>query len=133
LTGALLRSTSYRRPDAGRSCGSAASSSDAELLAAKALLLSGPIGAPAGGLHAFARMYPVKGPTLTSDRFEIVVRGELPPDLVATIAGFAIHFDTDGHTHLVGAVPDQTAFNQLLQSLLQGDIELVSVNPVREE
>jgi len=70
---------------------------------------------------------------LTSDRFEIVVRGELPPDLVATMSGFAIHFDTDGHTHLVGAVPDQTAFNQLLQSLLQGDIELVSVNPVREE
>ncbi len=69
---------------------------------------------------------------MTSDRFEIVVRGEMAPDLVPMIAGFDIHFCTDGHTHLVGAVPDQTTFNRLLQSLLQDDIELVSVNPVTD-
>ena len=67
------------------------------------------------------------------DRFEIVVRGVLSPTLIASIEGFDARYCTDGHTHLVGNVPDQGTFNRLLQGLLERDVELVSVNPVGEE
>ena len=67
------------------------------------------------------------------DRFEIVVRGVLSPTVIAAMEGFEPRYCTDGHTHLVGIVPDQTTFNRLLKGLLQLDIELVSVNPVRDE
>ena len=70
---------------------------------------------------------------MSPDRFEIVVRGVLSPTLIATIDGFDAHYCTDGHTHLVGIVPDQSTFNRLLRGLLQPDIELVSVNPVEDE
>lgn len=68
------------------------------------------------------------------ERFEIVVRGRLSPTLLAAIDGFG--FDatpcTDGHTHLVGLVPDQARIHELFQRLFDLDIELVSVNPVDE-
>ncbi len=75
----------------------------------------------------------LKGLTLSPDRFEIVVRGVLSPHDVAAFDGFDIQYCTDGHTHLVGIVPDHSTFNRLLQSLLKLDVELVSVNPVRDE
>jgi len=49
------------------------------------------------------------------------------------MGGFDARFCTDGHTHLVGTVPDQATFNRLLQGLLELDVELVSVNPVTDE
>ncbi len=70
---------------------------------------------------------------MSPDKFEIVVRGVLSPTHTASMDGFEARYCTDGHTHLVGLVPDQTTFNRLLQGLLELDIELVSVNPVREE
>ena len=75
----------------------------------------------------------LKGLRLSPDRFEIVVRGVLSPSLIASIDGFDARYCTDGHTHLVGVVPDQSTFNRLLQSLLEMDVELVSVNPVGDE
>ena len=75
----------------------------------------------------------LKGLTLSPDRFEIVVRGVLSPTVIASIDGFDARYCTDGHTHLVGVVPDQSTFNRLLQGLLELDVELVSVNPVRDE
>jgi hypothetical protein len=73
-----------------------------------------------------------KGPMLSPEVFEIVVRGRLSPALLASIAGFdAIHC-TDGHTHLVGVVPDQAKIHGLFSALLDFNIELVSVNPVLE-
>jgi len=75
----------------------------------------------------------LKGLTLSLDRFEIVVRGVLSPTFIASIDGFDARYCTDGHTHLVGVVPDQGTFNRVLQSLLASDVELVSVNPVGDE
>jgi hypothetical protein len=92
--------------------------------------------------HARHKRYPYpsctiapqsKGLTLSPDTFEIVVRGVHSTTGLAAFDGFDIQYCTDGHTHLVGIVPDHSTFNRLLQSLLQLDIELVSVNPVRDE
>ena len=66
------------------------------------------------------------------ERFEIVVRGELSPTILAEIDGFAATFCTDGHTHLVGLVPDQVQLRDLFNRFLDLDIELVSVNPVTD-
>jgi hypothetical protein len=73
-----------------------------------------------------------KGRVLPPDRFEIVVRGELTPTFLAGIDGFDATYCTDGHTHLVGEVPDQTRIRDLFNRFLELDIELVSVNPVTE-
>ena len=70
---------------------------------------------------------------MSPDRFEIVVRGVLSPTVIASMGGFDARFCTDGHTHLVGSVPDQATFNRLLQGLLELDVELVSVNPVTDQ
>jgi hypothetical protein len=70
---------------------------------------------------------------LSPEQFEIVVRGVLSPTVLAAIDGFDAHYCTDGHTHLVGVVPDQARIHGLFQRLLELNIELVSVNPVRDE
>jgi len=74
-----------------------------------------------------------KGPSLSQDRFGLVVRGVLSPTHIASMEGFDTRYCADGHTHLVGLVPDQSTFNRLLKGLLEVDIELVSVNPGRDE
>jgi hypothetical protein len=66
------------------------------------------------------------------ERFEIVVRGKLSPDLVTALDGFDVSHCTDGLTHLVGPVPDQAKIHGLFRSLSDLNIELVSVNPVVE-
>jgi hypothetical protein len=69
---------------------------------------------------------------VSPEKFEIVVRGELSPTLLEAIDGFDAHYCTDGHTHLVGVVPDQARIHRLFQLLLDQQIELVSVNPVTD-
>ena len=64
------------------------------------------------------------------ERFEIVVRGRLSPQLVAALDGFDVSHCTDGLTHLVGPVPDQSRIHGLFRMLIDLNIELVSVNPV---
>ncbi len=70
---------------------------------------------------------------MSPERFEIVVRGTLGPEVLTAIDGFDASYCTDGHTHLVGLVPDQARIHGLFQRLLDLNIELVSVNPVRED
>jgi hypothetical protein len=48
------------------------------------------------------------------------------------IPDFDVSYRADGHTHLIGVVPDQARIHGLFCCLLDLDIELVSVNPVRE-
>ena len=69
---------------------------------------------------------------MSVERFEIVVRGKLSPDLVTALDGFDVSHCTDGLTHLVGPVPDQAKIHGLFRSLSDLNIELVSVNPVVE-
>ncbi len=69
---------------------------------------------------------------MSPEKFEIVVRGELSKGLLKAIDGFDSRYCTDGHTHLVGVVPDQTKIHGLFQLLLDLNIELVSVNPVTD-
>ncbi|MGA3147802.1 MAG: hypothetical protein ABSF33_10020 [Acidimicrobiales bacterium] len=69
---------------------------------------------------------------MSVERFEIVVRGKLSPDLVTALDGFDVSHCTDGLTHLVGPVPDQAKIHGLFRSLNDLNIELVSVNPVVE-
>jgi hypothetical protein len=69
---------------------------------------------------------------VSPENFEIVVRGELSPGLLEAIDGFDARYCTDGHTHLVGEIPDQAKIHGLFQLLLDLNIELVSVNPVTD-
>ena len=69
---------------------------------------------------------------MTVEEFEIVVRGRLSPALVAALDGFDVSHCTDGLTHLVGPVPDQARIHGVFQILRDLNIELLSVNPVRE-
>jgi hypothetical protein len=64
-----------------------------------------------------------------AETFEIVVRGRLSPTVVAAIQGFEVSTVQDGHTTLVGWVPDQARLHSLLAILRDLNIELTSVNP----
>ncbi len=65
--------------------------------------------------------------------FEIVVRGRLSPTLRAALGGFEVTHCTDGLSHLVGPVPDQSRIHGLFQLLRDLNIELISVNPINDE
>ena len=67
---------------------------------------------------------------MSPERFEIVVHGKLSPTFLAETDGFDASYCTDGHTHLVGVVPDQARIRDLFNRFLDLNIELVSVNPV---
>lgn len=69
---------------------------------------------------------------MSPEKFEIVVRGELSPTFLAEIDGFDATYCTDGHTHLVGVVPDLARIRDLFNRFLEIDVELISVNPVPE-
>lgn len=64
---------------------------------------------------------------------EVVVRGRLGPDLVAALDGFAVEFDQDGRTRVVGPIPDQSKLFGLLDMFDDLHIEVISVNPVGTE
>jgi hypothetical protein len=65
---------------------------------------------------------------MSTERFELVVRGRLSPTLVGALAGFdVIHVDTQ-HTQLVGWVTDQCRLHSLLATLQDFNIQLVSLN-----
>jgi hypothetical protein len=74
----------------------------------------------------------MKGSIVPVERFEIVVRGRLSPELATALDGFDVSHCTDGLTHLVGPVPDQARIHGLFRMLSDLNIELVSVNPVAE-
>lgn len=65
---------------------------------------------------------------MSSQSYEIVVRGRLSPPLVGAIDGFTVSAVRDGLTHLIGWVPDQARLHGLLDMLGGLNVELVSVN-----
>jgi hypothetical protein len=69
---------------------------------------------------------------LPVEKFEIVVRGRLSPELIAAFDGFDVSCCTNGLTHLAGTVPDQSRLHGLFRTLSDLNIELVSVNPLGE-
>jgi hypothetical protein len=71
-----------------------------------------------------------EGSTVTSESFEIVIKGTLSEPVADLIDGFEISKVEHGETHLVGLVPDQTKLQGILTIFGNLNIELVSVNPV---
>jgi hypothetical protein len=67
---------------------------------------------------------------MTSHVYEVIIRGRMSPELIASLDGFAIDSDADGFTRLVGDVPDQPQLLGLLAAFDDLHIEVVSVNPV---
>ncbi len=67
---------------------------------------------------------------MTSHVYEVIVRGRMSPELMASLGGFAIDTGDDGLTRLVGDVPDQPQLLGLLAAFDDLHIEVVSVNPV---
>lgn len=61
---------------------------------------------------------------------EIVVRGRLGPEFIATLAAYAVHDDEDGRTRIVAPMADQSELLGLLGLLDRFHIEVISVNPV---
>ncbi|MET4636821.1 hypothetical protein [Mycetocola sp. 2940] len=71
-----------------------------------------------------------EGRAVTSESFEIVIKGTLSEPVADLIDGFEISKVEHGETHLVGFVPDQTKLQGILTIFGNLNIELVSVNPV---
>lgn len=67
---------------------------------------------------------------MTSHVYEVIVRGRMSAELMASLTGFMIDTGQDGLTRLVGDVPDQPQLLGLLAALDDLHIEVVSVNPV---
>ena len=67
---------------------------------------------------------------MTSHVYEVIVRGRMSQELMASLDGFAIDTGDDGLTRLVGGVPDQPQLLGLLAAFDDLHIEVVSVNPV---
>jgi len=68
---------------------------------------------------------------VSSERYEVVVKGRLGPALVGSIDGFEVIRVVNGHTHLVGWVDDQSQLHKLLTVLRDLNIELVSLAAAR--
>ena len=69
---------------------------------------------------------------MTSEPFEIVIRGTLSEPVLELIDGFEISKVERGETHLVGLVPDQSRLQGILTMFGNLNIELVSVNPLEQ-
>jgi hypothetical protein len=67
---------------------------------------------------------------VTTEQYEIVIKGTLGPALAAAFPGFTVSFIENGRTHLVGPIDDQARLHGLLEVLGGLNIELISVNPV---
>lgn len=70
---------------------------------------------------------------MTSQVFEIVVRGRMGPELAGALRGVSAVTGDDGLTRLVGALPDQSALLGLLTTLADLHIDVVSVNPAQAQ
>lgn len=68
---------------------------------------------------------------MTSQVFEIVVRGRMGADLVDALDGMTVSAGDDGLTRLTGALSDQSALLGLLTTLADLHIDVVSVNPIQ--
>ena len=64
---------------------------------------------------------------------EIVVGGQLDPELIAALDGFEIAPAADGCTRVVGAIPDQAKLLGLIEMLGERHIDVVSVNFVTDD
>jgi len=64
---------------------------------------------------------------------EVVVRGGLAPSLVAALDGFTVDAAGSGMTRITGPVTDQAMLFGLLGMLDEVHIEVVSVNPRRDD
>ncbi|MFF1633830.1 hypothetical protein [Leifsonia sp. NPDC058248] len=67
---------------------------------------------------------------MSTELYEIVIKGTLGPAVAAAFPGFTVSFIDRGKTHLVGPIEDQARLHGLLEVLGGLNIELVSVNPV---
>ena len=67
---------------------------------------------------------------MSSESFEIVIKGTLSEPVLELIDGFRIHRVEHGETHLVGTVPDQSRLQGILTIFGNLNIELISVNPI---
>lgn len=67
---------------------------------------------------------------MTSHVYQVIVRGRMSAELMASLEGFTIATDEGGLTRLVGDVPDQPELIGLLAAFDDLHIEVVSVNPV---
>jgi hypothetical protein len=65
---------------------------------------------------------------VSSQSFEVVVKGRMSADLIAVLDGFAIETDAEGLTRLVGDIPDQTRLLGMLAAFDDLHMEVVSVN-----
>ena len=65
-----------------------------------------------------------------TERFDILVRGDLPPIIVEEFVGFEVVRTGAGSTHLLGTVPDQGRLVGLLELLHGFDVEIESVTHV---
>jgi hypothetical protein len=66
---------------------------------------------------------------MSTECFELVVKGRLSPTFVGALGGFdVIHVD-NGETQLVGWVVDQSRLHYLLATLRDLNIELISLAP----
>ncbi len=68
------------------------------------------------------------GRRVLPENFEIVVVGEVGPDLLKSLDGFVIARVDDGCTHMVGRVSDQTHIYDLLAVIGDAGVHLVSFN-----
>lgn len=67
---------------------------------------------------------------MTPQRFEVVVRGRMSPELISALEGFAVDTDDEGLTRVVGDISDQPHLLGLLGAFADLHIEVVSVNQV---
>lgn len=64
---------------------------------------------------------------------EVVLAGELGPDLVAALDGFSVTNEVRGRTRVVGVVRDQARLLGLLEMFDGLHIDVISVNPLERD
>jgi len=71
-------------------------------------------------------------PDAPGRRYELVLRGEISDHFALLFDGMALE-RSGGNTVLTGAVVDQAHLHGVIGRIQELGIELVSVNPIREE
>jgi hypothetical protein len=62
-------------------------------------------------------------------RYEVVVRGQLGPQLASALEGFDVVVSDAQSTRLIGTLPDQAALQGLVRRLADFGLELISLRP----